>query len=168
MKKLAFIAIVMTMLGACALPPTAPTRLKTAFSGADHERFRQNGTATISGQGFLRQQGGGVVTCAGSPVLLLPATPFFKEFISEVTAGRNVSMAGTVDAPYSSIIKKSQCDAQGNFSFSNIPAARWLVVTNVVWTAGRNKQGGALLKEIFIEDTKNFQVLLSDSEFLGQ
>ena len=34
--------------------------------------------ALIEGSGFLRQRGGNVITCAGSPVWLVPNTPFFR------------------------------------------------------------------------------------------
>jgi hypothetical protein len=42
--------------------------------GAAH--IHQEGNNTITGEAFLRQNGGGVVTCAGYDVRLVPNTPY--------------------------------------------------------------------------------------------
>jgi len=49
--------------------------------------YLQAGDNNVKGQGFLRQQGGGVVTFAGSAVMMLPATSFFREAIGHFRSG---------------------------------------------------------------------------------
>jgi hypothetical protein len=84
-----------------------------------HKSYVQKGNNTIKGQAFLRQQGGGVVTCAGSEVLLVPDTPYFREMITILKSGKRP--AGEMDPVGKSIIRRSRGDAQGNFIFNEVP-----------------------------------------------
>jgi hypothetical protein len=102
-------------------------RLQTAFSPADFAPWSGAGPATLHGQAFLRTVGGDVKTCAGSDVLLLPATPYVDEMIAKGAAGEKA------DSRALSLIRHTICDAQGNFSFAGLPAQRWYVLTKVTW-----------------------------------
>jgi len=102
------------LLVACAAPQPQPVQMQTKFDYEMHKPYVQKGNNTIKGQGFLRQQGGGVVTCAGRDVLLFPATPYFREFITIVNSRKKL-ITDPVDPAYRDIMKRSQGDAQGNF-----------------------------------------------------
>ena len=154
-------------LMACAVRQPEPVQMQMRFDYDLHKPYTQLGTNTIKGQGFLRQKGGGLVTCAGNYVLLLPATPFFREALSHLRAGRNPLFADRIDPAYRTMIKQSQCDAQGNFTFSGLPNGGWLVVTEVKWTVGYSPQGGALMQEVNIANGETKQVLLTDKDFIG-
>jgi hypothetical protein len=131
--------------------------------------LRPDGRQHYQGQGFLRQQGGGVVTCAGSTVLLMPATSFFREFINHYRSGRNPELGGVgVDPGLRAMIKQSQCDAQGNFAFSSLPDGRWFVVTEVKWTVRYAQQGGALMQELSVANGETAQVLLTEKDWVGR
>ena len=73
----AVVIVVLLSLASCSsrgptIAPEPPLRLDSAtFALAE-------GAATIEGSGFLRQRGGDVVSCAGSPVWLAPDTPYFR------------------------------------------------------------------------------------------
>lgn len=163
------IALVAALMAGCALSPPKPSvELQTKFDTFEHDSYRQDGTGAIAGQGFLRQKGGGVVTCAGNPVLLMPATPFFREFIGQLRNGRKVVLNDKLDPTYKPIIKQSQCDAQGNFTFSNLSAGTWFVMTEVKWTVGYRRQGGALLREVSVIDGQSTQAILSDNDYAGR
>jgi hypothetical protein len=154
-------------LTGCAIRP--PVKMQTAFDAEEHRPYAQTGANTIKGQGFLRQQGGGVVTCAGSTVLLMPATSFFREFINHYRSGRNPELGGVgVDPGLRAMIKQSQCDAQGNFAFSSLPDGRWFVVTEVKWTVRYAQQGGALMQELSVANGETAQVLLTEKDWVGR
>ena len=60
--------------------------ISVPFSGIsqgwkDHKTswIKEKGNANITGQAFLNQQGGGVVTCAGNYVTLTPVNSYSKE-----------------------------------------------------------------------------------------
>jgi hypothetical protein len=148
----------------CALPPA---KMQTPFDEKMHKPYTESGTNTIKGQAFLRQMGGGVVTCAGSDVVLMPATSFFREAIGIFASGRKLApLTAGLPTAYQSIIKKSQCDAQGNFAFTGLPSGNWFVGTTVSWTAGYQPQGGDLFKEASVSNGETAQVLLTDSDRL--
>ena len=109
--------------------------------------YAGEGSTSITGQAFLRQRGGGVVTCAGSPVIAVPVGHFFDRispaYLQDLQPGAL------------SLIRQTTCDAAGNFRFSRLPAEKWRVVTNVTWeTADRldKFQGGVLSRVAPSED----------------
>ena len=168
MKCNALLILFAALLAGCTLPVRAPVELQTKFDKVEHDSYKQPGTGAIVGQGFLRQRGGGVVTCAGSPVLLMPATSFFREAIGHLRNGHQIAVNDKIDPSYKSIIKQSQCDAQGNFSFSLLSAGTWLVTTDVKWVVGKyqSEQGGTLMREVTVVNDQPSQALLSDNDRL--
>lgn len=163
------VALAASALAGCATrAPQPPAEMQTKFVRADHDPYMQPGTGTITGQGFLRQKGGGVVTCAGSPVYMVPITPYFRELLTHLLKGRQVGGGERPDPAYSSLLKQTSCDAQGNFSFTNLPSGAWAVTTDVKWMAGNSQQGGSLLGRVTSTNGQSTQVLLSDAEFIGR
>lgn len=155
-------AAALIMLSACAPPPkqtyTYPQQTLPAFDNAEHEPYRHSGSASINGQGFMRQRGGGTVTCAGSRVILAPATSYFRAALS-------IAHAGQAPQPVKGYARIGQCDAQGNFHFAGVPALRWIVMTEVSWEVLKKRQGGVLSREVDAVDGSMVQVLLTDRDF---
>src|SRR5262245_20885928 len=113
MRFLLGITFLVLAITGCAHRP--PAQVTTPFEPAAHVAYLSTGSGTLTGQGFLRQRGGGVVTCAGSEVYVFPATSFFREVVGLMRAGKQPQLATAVDPFYRPIIKQGQCDAQGNF-----------------------------------------------------
>ncbi len=124
------------------------------------------GSASLHGQAFLKTVGGDIKTCAESRVLLLPAIAYVEEFLAKKKAG--ISM--DEDLRLQPYIRATVCDAQGNFSFAELPDQRWYVLTSVTWGVPRvgdiserietNQQGGELVQAITLTPGDN-QVLLT-------
>lgn len=153
--------------GACA-PQQQTIYLTSKFNPDEAEFILNEGDGTILGQAFLRQRGGGVVTCAGSNVLLIPRTKYAEE--------RMRALYGTTDGgvnyganpkfipdsfDYSELTRTAQCDAQGNFEFSNVPSGRFFVATYVVWEVANVPQGGAVMKPVELQPGQRMSVLLT-------
>ena len=79
----------------------------------------------------------------------------------QIRAGSTPQIAEKIDPEFKSIVKRGQCDAQGNFSFSQLPAGAWFVVTQVNWVVGYNRQGGTLMREVDLSNNETVQVLLT-------
>jgi hypothetical protein len=141
-------------------------RPKNKFDAIEMENFVGKGPRTIEGQAFLRQRGGGVVTCAGQEVALIPATHYMTEIIYAIGAKTK-----TYKDIYNNPIKgkgygrHTICDAQGTFQFINVPDESWYVVTIVQWKVGSSLQGALLYKRI--EKSDENRVLLSDGNVLN-
>ena len=119
-------------------------QMQTKFDYSEHEPYAKPGENGISGQAFLTRQGENVVTCAGNRVLLLPATSYFREmFWHMIVAGSEPKPPETRYPSLKSMIRRTECDAQGNFSFSAIPDGTWFILTQV-----NAKHGGVLITEM--------------------
>lgn len=162
---LAVLAGLVALLAGCAAPMGAmvavPMQNRT---GAAEQAFKGYGPATITGQAFLRQRGGGVVTCGGMPVLIVPATAYFREMF-EINHRGESPIGGQAAVGEFGI--KTTCDAQGNFTFDRIQKGEWIVSVMVNWQAGGERQGGLLLKEATASETPA-RVLLSDADFFSR
>ena len=146
-----------------------PVQMQTAFDPLEHNAYVEPGENSIKGQGFLRQQGGGVVTCAGSQVMMMPATSIFREAISHIRAGKKSEIAEKIDPSLKPILLKlGQCDAQGNFSFEKLPSGAWFVLTEVSWVVGNFRQGGTLMREVDLSNDETVQVLLTEKDFVAR
>jgi hypothetical protein len=139
-------------------------QMQTKFDYSEHEPYAKPGENGISGRAFLTRQGESVVTCAGNRVLLLPATSYFREiFWHMIVAGSEPPPPRTPHPSLKSMIRRTECDAQGNFSFSEIPDGTWFILTQV-----NAKHGGVLITEITLPNGGTPQVLLTDKHIVGR
>ncbi|MDQ6996926.1 MAG: hypothetical protein Q9M82_05625, partial [Mariprofundus sp.] len=90
MKKYKFTFLLIIVLTIISCAPLKKVQLTQTYNPADQNKYVVSGQNTITGQAFLRQQGGGTVTCAGSHVVLFPATPFWKELVSTLQQGNDI------------------------------------------------------------------------------
>jgi hypothetical protein len=144
---------------------TAPrfVKMQTKLDYSEHEPYAQPGENAISGQAFLKQPGNDVVTCTGSRVLLLPATSYFREMIGHMVAGSEPRPPEKAYPSLKGMIRRAQCDADGNFSFSEIPDGTWFILTQV--NAGA---GGVLIAELILSNRRTTPVLLTDKHLVGR
>lgn len=95
---------------------------------------------TVTGQAFLTQKGGGVVTCAGNRVEMYPDSEYFADIFDGTDRGLlpDNKLSGEEQA----FLKSSQCDAQGNFEFHNVPAGKWIITAEVRWDVSFVRNNG--------------------------
>lgn len=155
------------LTGGCAQQRTPYTMVST-FDEADYLPYTRSGDSSLAGQAFLRQKGGGVVTCAGSTVILFPATAYTREAIFAMARGSQPINTHQTEGRLTGAKRESRCDAQGKFAFSGLPSGlSWFVATEVKWQVGYAVQGGALGREMVIGPGAN-EVLLAESDFLAR
>lgn len=151
-KSCTIVCTLTIALSGCALfssqPSYAPIELQTKFLSTEHSDYLANGQNTIKGQAILHNDNGGIINCSGNEVLLLPVTPYFREVISQIRKGHQVNYTKNIASAYSQIVKKTHCDAEGNFSFSGLPVCTWFVVTRTAWLIAGIQQGGTLVHEL--------------------
>ena len=165
-STLAFVAVI--VLASCALPRQGhvrPTRLFQPFVIEEHLPFTAVGPYRVEGQAFLRQQGGGVVTCAGASVLVSPATDFVREVLAYTRADGDLVLHKAANNAFVNLTRTTQCDAQSNFSMSGLPAGRWIVTVVVSWQVAGARQGGTLQREVQVPTQD--RVLLTDQDLVG-
>lgn len=136
-----------------------------------------NGNNTITGNGFLRQRDGGVVTCAGGTVYLIPVTSYANERITAIDGQIDgVAFARTAikfepDIPeYHKYIRKTTCDAQGNFEFKNVGNGEFYVQVGIAWNVfgynpifdvpTSNVQGGDVIAKVSVKNGESQKVIV--------
>ena len=146
-------------LAGCAVEPVA---LTTPFSPTDHSAWEGRGTATLRGQAFLRTVGGEVRTCAGSTVLLMPASVYGREFVTLAAKGTPIA---NPDPRYRGTWRTTVCGADGSFTFRDLPAADWIAETDVIWVVPmrsyNSQQGGFLRSAITTLPGETTEVILT-------
>lgn len=165
------IALVSIAVGGCATHAARPVvPLSASFDTSQAAMMLQDGTNTIRGNAFLRQRGGGVVTCAGSEVTLIPATNYAKQRIAAIYQGSSVISVGQMRArptfdpdpsEYHSNTKKARCDAQGNFVFERVADGDFFVTTIVHWQVGYANQGGGIIDRLQVRGGETKSVVLT-------
>lgn len=155
--RVAFV-VAMVSLSGCQRPER---QITTSFDSVTASRYNIRGTGAIRGSALLRQQGGGVVTCAGNDVILMPDIPFVREALRIVADGGKpvANPPGT----YPNAFRQGFCDAQGFFEFRELAAGQWVVLTEVQWTVGYSRQGGVLAQYVTLADGEDKQIVLNDS-----
>ncbi|MDU4465519.1 hypothetical protein [Haemophilus parahaemolyticus] len=169
MKKLLLVSVIGTLLTGC-LSGTGWKPIEHTMINKFNEQQAKNqlkeGSSRIEGNAFLRQNGGGVVTCAGQEVTLIPFTEYANEklkvsYLSE-DKGYQDWVYGNYkfnneDPNYVKYMKTAVCDSQGKFTFDKLSAGTYFVVTAVKWQVGYYLQGGSLMQKVTLAkgDTKN-------------
>jgi len=130
--------------------------------------IKKSGPSIIMGDAFVRQQGGGVVTCAGSLVRLTPDTKYSRERMGIIYRNSEKGyrlyidrIIPVADASYSSYSRTTKCDAQGKFKFSDIFPGNYFVTTEVSWVISGLQQGGSLMQHLYADASKPTEIALS-------
>ena len=122
-----------------------------------------SGTATVTGQAFLKTRGGDVKTAAGNSVLLNPVTSYSRQwFETEYIGGKPLA---DYDPRLEQFMVAKIVDAQGNFTFKNVPAGDYYVTTGVFWEApttnGLKRQGATLSQQVHVSDGQTVEIILT-------
>ena len=170
-----------TALSACAISnPNSPRLVivHSTFNEQEAKDLLKPGKGRIEGNAFMRQQGGAVVTCAGSPVRLIPATKYAHDRLLGIyggIGGVHVHNHRALDIQpnpqtYMELQKGTVCDSRGDFVFENVEAGKFYITVPVQWQAptynpitgaGMSLQGGAMMTEVYIQDGETKKIILS-------
>lgn len=137
------------------------------------------GDSVVTGSGFSRQRGGGVVSCAGNTVYLMPDTDFYNWTITPAleetvdrTFGISTVMGTEQTYPVATrlageprrFVKTNPCDIDGRFEFVGVPRGAYLVVTVITWLVPRvGQEGGPVFQRIRVDGTESLDVTLTNA-----
>jgi hypothetical protein len=170
MKRLLLTAALATTVAGCMpmytyTPPLMIQR--PAFPSAEYAALPKTGTATVTGQAFLKTRGGDVKTGAGNPIFLEPVTSYSTFAYSH----KDYSGPLTPPAPQLEQYKRSViADASGRFTFRNVPDGNYYLSGRVSWevpniskyTSYMSTQGGDIWKTITVKDGQSVEVMLTE------
>lgn len=170
MKKIVTLFLTLAFLAGCA--STQVVTLTSSFDHNETAKLLQQGVGTIKGSALIRQQGGGIVTCAGTQVVLIPATEYAKERIEKIYGSSDhgyqpafgfLKIIFKNDAlEYSQMQVKADCDAQGFFKFENVTNGSFFVISRIIWgTSPYVKEGGFIMQRVNITHGETKEIVLS-------
>ena len=129
------------LLGCVTTPPMPHTFVNTytPIPESFFESLEGEKIYTVKGSGFLRQRGGGTVSCAGSEVYVkavAPTSAYSDEYFKLRKVDRDASI---VDPNFiadqqklNSFSENTFCDVSGNFEVK-LPVGRFKLSTNISW-----------------------------------
>jgi hypothetical protein len=164
MRSLVALTLAVVLTGCVA---TTPVKLTAPFDAAQAQSLLAPGKNTITGSALMKRQDGIAVTCAGANVTLIPATAHASEIMqtiygnTERGSARRQANIENRDPAYRTFVRQSVCNAQGFFTFKDVADGDFFVVTTVVWMAGGNQQGGALMQRVRVTGGQTQEVVLA-------
>ena len=159
LKPLLLGAAVSLTLQACARPEIAMT---VAYEEKDHAAWMASGTAEISGEGFIRRPNARLARCSGGRVRLAPASPYFREWVRIIRRGGNAANARQLAQAHKNAIRTTQCNMQGRFTFENLPAGKWFVLTQVTYEDEDTSDNSTFITEVETKAGEAAKVILSN------
>ncbi|MEM8551591.1 MAG: hypothetical protein AAGF45_04370 [Pseudomonadota bacterium] len=150
-----------------------PIQLRSDLTRAEVLPYGEKGERIVAGQAFLRQVGGGLVTCAGETVTLVPAVKLVDEAMKVWRAKDEIY---TVNLPYARVrgaVRYVECDASGGFVFEELPALSYWVFVNVRWRAPKagylddGEEGGLLVERISVRHEDKLRVIVDSEDKLA-
>lgn len=157
-------------------PPELPPVARMAFPEAEYQSIpdkRAKGECELRGQAFLRTRGGDVKKGAGSLVFLNPVTGYSREWWTYgYTLRQPLSPA---DPRLENYVRETQADADGRFTFRDVPRGDYFVVSSVSWDVPRmsydpiwrttthtmEQQGGLIAARVRLCDQQPTEVILT-------
>jgi len=155
----------------CTTVPATEVPISAPFNKSDVVWFDGTGAGTLKGSAFLRTNGGAVKTCAGYDVQLLPYSPYAAErmrFIYGSDTSGNLfgprrAWKFTPDEPeFYKALRKTVCDANGEFEFDNLPNGDYFVIAKVTWDIGNvYDESGTMMEKVSIANGATEKVTLT-------
>jgi len=137
----------------------------SVYTGADYNpslapngyRFPERvGDAAVRGQALWRQDGGGLITCAGDEVYMLPVSEYAQHQLWQLKYGDGLDLSRQPG------FHKQLCDARGNFDFRDLGAGDWYVVSRFVWYDNDQPQGGWLVTTVDLAPGEHERVIINE------
>jgi hypothetical protein len=171
MKILLAVMALALAIGCASAPRAKTVTLTQPFDKIQADRLLRPGPNTIKVNAFIRQEGGGIVTCAGQDVDLVPATELARERITALYGSAlggfrrvdsiAINFAGG-DPEYAGKQKNAICSSDGRATFENVTNGDFYVTTEVVWSTQGRPQGGFLARRVTVGDGEVLDLVLSD------
>lgn len=141
-------------------PQPPPPVARIAFPIDEYASLPMAGTASISGQAFLKTRGGEVKTGAGEVIGLYPKTSYSDQWY-ETAVKKGLAMEPP-DQRLESYLRKVIADADGRFSFSGLPAGDFYLAAIVTWEAPTGRgwletQGGLVARPVSVRDGESVE-----------
>jgi len=165
MKNMFRFTIVLLILGLVSCKTTREVVQRVPYNELEYVHFKKAGTAKATGQAFLRTSSGDVKYAAGSKVFLIPVTSISNQWYYQWYLVENhinpEKIIAKADTRHLAIIRTKQANGNGRFTFENIPAGEYFIITRIVWKVDQNTVGGYVCNRVSIEDGESHNFVIT-------
>ena len=159
---LAIIYLSLILVPGCATPPAKRYERTAPFNETEYAPFAQAGSATITGQAFLKTRGGDVKLGAGDTVYLNPVTTYSIEWFNVNAISQLPITEG--DPRAAKYHKQTVADGSGHFKFSNLAPGEYFLTCTITWEVptgyGIAKTGGTTYARVKVAAGENAEAVL--------
>lgn len=150
------VAVCLMLLTGCV---GQSVKIDSVFDPKAAEVIHKQGEGRIDGHAFLKKPNGYVMNASGEVVWLIPATPYARERMNRLYAGKKfmpanaTNRAETTDPKFYEFTRKTKAESSGRFSFENVAPGEYFIVTNVTWKDSENdvfSRGGAIYETVTV------------------
>jgi len=128
-----------------------------------------SGSGSISGQViFVWRESTPPITCAGSFVTLLPATPYAKQWFpfhlgesGDQNRYSDLTKLTPAASGFLNVARTAQCDASGSFRFENVKAGNYFLHSAKSWHLGREPVGRTFYSMIKVDANRTTEVIFA-------
>jgi hypothetical protein len=171
MNKFSFAPILLAtiFLTGCVVQPIKTINISSTFNSNLAKSLLKEGDNKIQGSALIRQAGGGVISCAGRKVHLIPKTEYQTERIIHLygneTKGYNSNNNYNFSPEpedFKNLNKAVLCDVQGYFEFDNVADGSFYIVSSIFWrvTQYRN-EGGSLFAQVSVKNGETKKIIIA-------
>lgn len=130
----------------------------------EYQSLLKQGTGTVTGQAFFKTRGGDAKKAIGSEVILNPITSY-SVFWYENSYLKNAAIEDS-DPMLDKFLIKTTADADGKFTFKNVPSGQYFISTKITWEHQEsqyvvNTYGGVIAQRITVKDGEVLEVILT-------
>ena len=157
--------IVLLILASVSCKTTREVVQRVPYNELEYVHFKKAGTAKVTGQAFLRTSSGDVKYAAAQNVFLIPVTSISNQWYYQWYLVENhlnpKKIIAKADTRHLAIIRTAIANGEGRFTFSNIPAGEYFIVTRIFWKVNQNTVGGYVCNKVSIEDGKSHDFVIT-------
>ena len=161
------------VISGCAAPNYGPnqghqTSTYNIQAIVDPSPWLHKGTGILQGTGFAEQYNGTVSDCTGLKVQLIPNSAAGEEFVAAIWSGNRP--AGDSLPFLNKAIRETSCSNNGEFKFTDLPTARWIVLITPADHMRKNDTlffGDAIIYRIESKDTQTVNIVTFRSGTFG-
>lgn len=143
--------------------------LSKPISQSEIDWSKRSGRNTVSGLAVMRSANGERHTCSEQSANLIPDSPYararMEAIFGSTEKGTRAASRGAVkferdDPLYVSSLRTTRCDAQGSFSFAQVPDGIWYVTTSIKWQGASQVEGGSVMQRVDVRGGRLVKVVL--------
>lgn len=132
--------MLLLLCAGCIGSKVNPYNRAVEFDEAEYAPYKVDGTASIAGYAYLKDERGDRLPAKNLVVEARPITRYSKEWFDHAVLKDNVMRPA--DPREKRYLRETTADDRGRFRFTKLPAGRYYLATRITWIGRQDKEVG--------------------------